>query len=505
MSHLIPQEKISKEALYVTQNLQNAGFEAFVVGGCVRDLLIGKIPKDWDLTTNATPEDIQKIFGKTIYENVYGTVGVCVTYETDGTPVSRDTTGADYIIIEVTPYRTEGKYTDSRHPETVSFTNNIEDDLSRRDFTINAMAYDPYKGHLIDLYKGQQDIKDKVIRAVGDPDKRFKEDALRMIRAIRFTVQLGFTISHETHEALFLNKDLLKSIAIERVRDEFNKIILSDDPMMGIILLEQLQLLEYLIPELREGIGCEQKGEHIYDVFLHMLHALQFASKKDWPLEIRLAALFHDIGKPRTRRWDGTKAGGKGKYTFYGHEVVGARMTTKILSRLKYSNEVNDFVTLLVRYHMFFSDTEQITLSAVRRLIQRVGSDNIWKLMDLRDCDRAGMNKKEGPYRLRKFHSMIEEAMRAPTSVGMLKIDGQVLIQELGIAHGPRMGWILHALLEECLEDDTKNTLEYLKSRSLILNTLDDEDLRKLGVEGREAKDEREEEELREIRKKYKV
>jgi putative nucleotidyltransferase with HDIG domain len=236
-----------------------------------------------------------------------------------------------------------------------------------------------------------------------------------------------------------------------------------------------------------------------------MLHALQYASKKGWPLEIRLAALFHDIGKPRTRRWDGTKAGGKGKYTFYGHEVVGARMTTKILSRLKYSNEFNDFVTLLVRYHMFFSDTEQITLSAVRRLIQKVGGENIWRLMDLRDCDRAGMNKKEGPYRLRKFHSMIEEAMRAPTSVGMLKIDGQVLIQELGIAPGPRMGWILHALLEECLVDDVKNNLEYLKNRALELNTLDDVTLRKRGEEGRDALDEKEEGELREIRKKYKV
>ncbi len=354
--------KIPKEVSHVTEALAKAGFEVYLVGGCVRDLLMSKEPKDWDVTTNAKPEQIISLFKKTVYENTFGTVGVCVTKEN----VSHVTTevnvpcetqphpnlllkgeGIEYSIIEVTPYRLEGKYTDFRHPDEVKFSDNLEDDLKRRDFTVNAIALDPYmlagksKGHLVDLYEGIKDIENKILRTVGDPDDRFQEDALRMLRAVRFAVQLNFTISHETMEGILKNADLIKNISQERIRDEFIKIIMSPNPAIGISMLEKFGLLKHVIPELEEGIKCEQLGEHIYDVWEHLLHALQHAADKNWSLEIRVAALFHDIGKPRTRRYDAMKAGGKGKYTFYGHEVIGARMAKKILERLKFSKKRN--------------------------------------------------------------------------------------------------------------------------------------------------------------------
>lgn len=484
---------IPTEVSQVTRTLENEGFEAYLVGGCVRDLLMDRPPKDWDITTNAEPEAIIKLFPKTVYENSFGTVAVI--HET-----SQDET---IRVIEVTPYRIEGIYSNNRHPDTVIFSKKLEDDLKRRDFTINALALDS-KGQIVDPYKGQEDIKDKIIRTVGSPDDRFSEDALRMLRAVRFAVQLGFAIDSETEKAILDNSHLIKKISFERIRDEFSKIIMSPDPMRGIVLMQKLGLLVHCIPELEEGVGVDQKGEHIYDVFNHMLHALGHAAEKGLALDIRLSALFHDIGKPRTRRWDGTKAGGKGKYTFYGHEVVGARMVRKIMERLKFPGDISQKVEKLVRHHMFFSDTEQITLSAVRRTIVNVGRENIWELMEVRECDRVGMKKKEAPYRLRKYHAMIEEALRAPTSVGMLKIDGATLM-ELGIKPGPRMGWILHALLEECLEDDTKNSADNLKAQALEFNTLTDGELKALGEKGKEKKEEKEEEELAEIRKKHSV
>ena len=482
---------IPPEVSQVTKTLEKGGFEAYLVGGCVRDLLMGRQPKDWDITTNATPEQIIGLYPKTVYENSFGTVAVI--HETSADETVR--------VIEVTPYRIEGIYSDNRHPDSVQFSKSIDDDLKRRDFTINALALDS-KGQITDPYKGQQDIKDKIIRTVGNPNDRFGEDALRMLRAIRFAVQLDFEIEAETQKAILGNSHLIKKISAERIRDEFAKIIVSREPVGGIQLMEKLGLLKHILPELEEGIGVDQKGEHIYDVFNHMLHALGHAAEKGLPLDIRLSALFHDIGKPRTRRWDGSKAGGKGKYTFYGHEVIGARMVKKIMERLRFPKDISEKVEKLVRYHMFFSDTEQITLSAVRRTIVNVGRENIWDLMEVRECDRVGMKKKEAPYRLRKYHAMIEEALRAPTSVGMLKIDGAMLM-ELGIKPGPRMGWMLHALLEECLEDDTKNTLEQLKARALELDTLSDKELKEMGEKGKEKKEEKEEEELAEIRKKH--
>jgi len=516
--------KVPEYVTCVTETLEKAGFEAYIVGGCVRDLLLGRIPKDWDVTTNAIPEEIIPLFEKTVYENKFGTVAVVFEEKTPSVThvtreiVSRETNNEVTHetepnikhIVEVTPFRAESNYTDYRHPDTVTFSESIEDDLKRRDFTINAMAYrisasNERQKVLIDLYKGQEDLKDKSLRTVGIPTERFGEDALRILRAVRFSVQLGFSISHETIEAVISNADLLKKISPERIRDEFEKIILSPEPAVGIGMLEKFGLLKHIVPELEEGIGCEQKGEHIYDVYEHLLHALQHAADKGWPLEIRLAALFHDIGKPRTRRWDGTKAGGKGKYTFYGHEVVGARMAQKIMERLKFPKKTVDLVVTLVRQHMFFSDTETITLSAVRRVVAKVGKENIWMLMDIRECDRVGMKKKEAPYRLRKYHAMIEEVMRDPISVGQLAIDGDILMNELGMKPGPRMGWILHALLEEVLDDPKKNSREHLDKRVGELEQLSDKELKALGQKAKETKESLEEEEVAKLHAKHGV
>ncbi len=530
---------IPKEVSHVTETLEKAGYQAYLVGGCVRDLLIGREPKDWDLTTNAKPEEIIELFEKTVYENKFGTVMVFVPCETEITspqpsPYKGEGEGKNvpcetYYQIEVTPFRTEAKYSDFRHPDEVKFSDKLEDDLKRRDFTWNAMALDS-KGQLIDLYKGQEDIKDKVVRTVGEPGDRFNEDALRMLRAVRFAVQLDFSISHETSESILKNSSLIKNISSERIRDEFEKIIMSKNPSTGILLLQKFNLLKYIIPELEDGINCEQGGEHIYDVYNHLLYALQHSADKNWPLEIRLSALFHDIGKPKSRRlaegadnFSGPRVSSpilgqarpdhekllsrsaKKKFTFYGHEVVSARMAKKIMERLKFPKKETELVEKLVRNHMFFSDTELITLSAVRRIITKVGKENIWALMNVRECDRVGMKKKEAPYRLRKYFAMIEEALHDPVSVSQLKINGADLIKDANVKPGPRMGWILNALLEEVLDDPTKNTKGHLLELAESLNLLCDAELRTLGERGKTKKDKLEEEEIEKLHSKHGV
>jgi tRNA nucleotidyltransferase (CCA-adding enzyme) len=507
--------KIPPYVTHVTKTLENAGFEAFLVGGCVRDLILERESKDWDITTNAKPEEIISLFEKTVYENNYGTVAICIPKNVNQADVTHVT---EYNVIEVTPYRLEAKYSDFRHPDEVIFSDRIDDDLKRRDFTINAMAYniskeltdikvlssshlkDNSNGHLVDLFSGLKDIKDKVLRTVGSPDDRFNEDALRMLRAIRFSTQLDFVVSHETTESIIKNSGLIKNISFERIRDEFTKIIMSQNSVIGITMLQKFGLLKHIIPELEEGIGCEQMGSHIYDVWNHSLHALDNATKKNWSLEIRLSALFHDIGKPRSRR-----KGIKKAYTFYGHEVVGTRITKQIMERLKYPKDITEKVLSFTRNHMFFSDTEKITLSAVRRIVQSVGKENIWDLMKVRECDRVGMKKAEAPYRLRKYFAMIEEVLHDPISVSQLAVNGKILIDELHMKPGPRMGFILNALLEEVLDDPTKNTKEYLLELTKNLDALEDNELKKLSEKGKSKKDELEQKEVERLHAKHNV
>ncbi|MGH7249517.1 MAG: CCA tRNA nucleotidyltransferase, partial [Minisyncoccia bacterium] len=459
-------------------------------GGCVRDLLLKRKANDWDITTNATPEQIQGAFENTFYTNEFGTVGVVNDTASDET----------LKVVEVTPYRLEGKYSDARRPDNVIFSRKIEDDLKRRDFTINALAYNPATNTMLDFYEGIKDIQNGVVKTVGEPMDRFAEDALRILRAIRIAAELSFTIEEKTKKAIQDNASQLGKISKERIRDELVRVLNSPKPMNALLLAQSLGILSFIIPELEQGIKIEQNQAHSYDVFEHNIRSLQHAADKGWDFEVRLAALLHDVGKPKSRR----RSEEKNDWTFHGHDVVGAKMAKKILEDLKFSRETTDKVVKLVRWHMFFSDPDKVTISAVRRVIANVGRENIEDLVRLRICDRIGTGRpKEQPFRLRKYQSMIEQALRDPISVGMLAIDGKKLMEVTGEKPGPRLGWILHALLEEVLDDSDKNTPEYLEKKAKELSTLPDEQLKALGAEGKERKEEAEEEDIKEIRKKY--
>jgi poly(A) polymerase/tRNA nucleotidyltransferase (CCA-adding enzyme) len=476
--------RLPPEVQSLTQTLKGAGFEAYVVGGCVRDLLRGKEPKDWDVTTNAKPEEIQKLFPEHVYENTFGTVGVKTGSE-----------NPTLAIIEVTPYRIEGKYTDKRHPDQIQFAENLEDDLSRRDFTVNAMAMDA-EGEITDPFNGQADLKKQTIRTVGEAERRFEEDALRLLRAVRFASVLGFKIDSETRNAIKKNAEWLRAISKERVRDEFIKIIESEGAYEGVLMLEDLGLLEYIVPELREGIGVGQNLHHIYTVWEHNTRALKYTVEKNYSLAVRLGSLFHDIGKPRTKRGEGTHS------TFYGHEVVGARMVAVIMDRLKFPKDIGEKIVKLVRYHMFYYNVEEVTESSVRRLLVNVGKENVEDLLKLREADRIGSGRpKAVPYKLRHLKYIIDKVSTDPISVKMLKINGNDLMHELGIEPGPKVGLVLNSLLAEVLDDPTKNTAEYLRGRAHELSSQSAEDLRKALEKIEQAR----EEEDKKIMEKYHV
>lgn len=482
---------VPKEASSVAADLRKAGFEAYLVGGCVRDLLLKRTPKDWDIATNATPEEIQKVFPDSFYENDFGTVGV-----------KRETEDETLKVIEVTPYRTEDQYSDKRRPDAVIFGQSLEEDLARRDFTVNAIALDDSKGQIIDSYGGLKDIKDKVLRTVRNPEERFEEDALRLMRAVRLVAELGFALDNDTAGAIKAKASNLTHVSRERIRDEFCRILLSDQPMMALVLAHQLGLLEFIAPDLIRGIGVEQNQAHSYDVFEHNLRSLQHAADKGWDLTLRLAALFHDISKPETRRYLDEKQ----DWSFHGHEVVGGRLVKKILEDLRFSRETIDKVAKLVRWHMFFSDPDQITLSAVRRMIRNVGQENIHDLLNLRICDRIGTGRpKEQPFRFRKYKAMVDQALRDPISVTMLKTDGNRLMEKFHVKPGPSIGHVLNALLEEVLEDPRRNREEYLDSRTESMLKLPIDELAKLGEAGKKAREEAEEAEIKEIERRHHV
>src|SRR3989344_167566 len=481
---------VPQEVLDVHSKLRAAGFEAYLVGGCVRDLLLDRKPKDWDITTNAKPEEIQPLYEETFYENQYGTVGVVTEAE-----------DPRLKVIEITPYRTEGKYTNARHPDEVKWSERLSDDLKRRDFTINAIAYDPETNALVDEHGGTADLERKLVVTVGEPGDRFAEDALRMLRAVRIAAELDFALDGATATGIAATADKLGQISRERVRDELIRILESDRPMQAIFVAQKLGILKYIIAELEEGIGCAQNQAHSFDVFEHLLRAMQHAADQRWPLEVRLAALLHDVGKPATRRWSDEKA----DWTFYGHDVISARMARKILADLRFPKDLSHKVESLVRWHMFFSDPDTITLSAVRRVITRVGKENIQDILNLRVCDRIGTGRpKAHPFRLRKYMSMVDEALRDPISVSMLKVDGTKLI-ELGEKPGPRIGWILHALLEEVLDEPQKNSEEHLEKRTAGLRVLDDAELRKLCEAGKDRREEEDEAAVQKLREKHHV
>ena len=483
---------IPEEIKKISDSLRAGGFEAYLVGGCVRDLIIGREPKDWDITTDATPEQIQAVFPDSFYENDYGTVGV--------------KTGSEDIrlaIVEITPYRTESAYSDKRRPDKVEFGTSLLEDLARRDFTINAIALEDSKGQLSDPYEGQKDIKDKIVRAVGNATERFDEDALRMLRAVRLVAELDFGIDGDTAMAINENSKHLSHVSCERIRDEFIRMVNSNQPMNALVLSERLGILQFIAPELVRGVGVKQNKAHSYDVFEHNLRALQHAADKGFNLEIRLAALLHDISKPHTKRFSEDKGG---EPSFHGHEVVGSRETKKILENLRFPRETIDKVVKLVRWHMFFSDPEQITLSAVRRMIRNVGEENIWDLLNLRICDRIGTGRpKEQPFRFRKYKAMVEQALRDPISVTLLKTDGNRIMEKFHEKPGPRLGYVLNALLEEVLDDTSLNNEEYIDKRTEELLKMPEDELKKLGESGKERRELAEDDEVKHIMEKHGV
>ncbi|QQS16225.1 MAG: HDIG domain-containing protein [Candidatus Moraniibacteriota bacterium] len=497
--HILP-----PPVLEILATLEQAGFEAFVVGGSVRDILLGREPKDWDITTNAVPEEIQRLFPESFYENTFGTVGVKVT---PFMPAGKENREED--VIEVTTYRAESGYNDKRHPSKISFVKTVEEDLARRDFTINAIALSAH-GNLVDPFNGQGDLKQKIIRAVGNPIDRFGEDALRMLRAVRFSAELrtpmplpkgsfmdqsdssndlhkhaDWHIEPETFSAIQAHAGDIRLISAERISDELSKIILSRNPAEGIDLLRIAGLLEYIAPEITKGIGVGQNLHHIYSVYEHNIRAL--ATCPSPRLDVRLAALLHDVGKPQTKRGNGYRS------TFYNHDHVGARITRKLLERLRFPGKIIEKATLLVDNHLFYYNVGEVTAASVRRLIKRVGLENMRDLMDIRIADRLGSGTpKAKPYKLRHLEYMIEKVSKDPVSVKMLAINGRDLMKTLRLSPGPKIGAILDVLLAEVIEDPTSNTETALLRRAASLNKEDISRLRILAkdrIKEKRAKD----------------
>ena len=435
------------EVLSIYKKLKASGFQAFFVGGCVRDFLMGRDIADWDLTTDATPDEIQKVFPNSFYDNKFGTVGI---------PQEKAEP------IEVTTFRTESEYKDSRRPESVSWGKTIEEDLSRRDFTMNAIAalLEP-KTSFIDPYKGLLDIEKKVTRTVGNPNERFREDALRLLRAVRFATQLEFEIEEKTWEALVKNSQNIGNVSGERIRDELFKILSSDNAYSGIILLDRSGMLNQIIPELSQGKGVSQARpgrHHTSDVFTHNIESLNKCPSTD-PL-IRLATLLHDVGKPYVRSEDE-----EGHVIFYNHEVKGAQIAYEICDRLRLSKKERERVVTLIRWHMFTVD-ENITDAAIRRFIRRVGVENVTDMMDLRIGDRLGGGTQVAEsWRLKLFKERVTKELNPPFGINDMVIDGNDIMRELGIKPGPKVGGLLQKLFEEVDENLSKNTREYLLQR----------------------------------------
>lgn len=423
------------------------GFEIYIVGGMVRDVFLKRPLVDWDFTTNATPEEILKLIPDSFYDNVYGTVGV---KNEGGKP------------FEVTTFRTERGYSDGRHPDHITWGKTLEEDLSRRDFTINAMALKKSGTgfEVVDLFGGQEDIQDRLIRTVGDPSLRFGEDALRMMRAVRIATQLKFNIEEETFQAIKRLSSTLTRIAMERVRDEVMKIMASDYPADGYMLLRSTGLSEYILPELEGAFGVDQKSpgrHHIYDVGTHSVESLRNCPSPD-PLT-RLATLLHDVGKIKTyRKYP------DGRITFYNHEMESERVAQVVAERLKFSRDQTDKFVRLIRWHQFSVDEHQ-TDSALRRFIKNVGIENIPDMLALRVGDRLGGGARETSWRLEEFKKRLVEVQKQPFSIPDLKISGKDVMEVKQIQPGPAVGQYLQVLFDEVVERGLPNEREALLSK----------------------------------------
>lgn len=469
---LLPLELVS-----VMDDFEAAGYDIFLVGGGVRNILVNKVPENCDLTTNANPEQSLEVLKKRMpfYNNDFGTVSINV-----------DVDGREELY-EITTYRSEKEYSDFRRPDNVSWGKTLEEDVVRRDFTVNAMVIgrntDDQKWEIIDLVGGIDDFEKGLIRAVGDPKTRFNEDALRMMRAIRFASKLGFQIELETLKAISEKSELLSKISKERVREEFMKILGSPYPADGVKMLISTGLMNHIIPEFLEGRGVAQGGHHHFEVMEHALESLANCPSPN-PL-VRFASMIHDIGKPRSQRFKCRKCGKmyrdlpddthrcvncgyvsqtRDMITFYGHEVVGARMAQEIAERLRFSRKEIEKLVTLVRWHMFAYQSE-MTDASIRRLIRRVGKENIADLVLLRIADRKGSGAKTTSWRFLELQKRIGEQLYEPMEINDMAVNGNDVMEVLDVKPGPIIGKVLKELFDEVLEDTSKNDREYLLQR----------------------------------------
>jgi len=453
-------EHISDTLLFIVKKFEENGFECYLIGGSVRDLVLGNEIYDYDFATNARPEQVIKLFKRVIPTGIkHGTVSVLKGRN----------------MFEITTYRTDGQYFDGRRPSSITYSNSLEEDVKRRDFTINGLAYDILNNEIIDHVQGLEDLDRKIIRTIGSPADRFGEDGLRSYRACRFASKLGFKIEDETFDMISQTLHISKKVSIERIRDEFIKILETEKPSVGIELLRKSGLLEQFLPELSETFEVTQNKYHVYDVYYHSVYSCN-AAPRNRPM-LRLTALLHDIGKVATRR-----EGDDGDYTFYNHEVVGARMVRRIMKRLKFSNEDTAQVNNLVLNHMFHY-TDEWTDGAVRRFMRKVGIENLDDLLTLREADRVGNGSRSGlPAPIMVLQKKIEKVIEAENAITVrdLNINGNILMKEFSLEPGPVIGRILNELLELVLDDPDMNSSEILLSKAEeIVKGLDEADLKK--------------------------
>jgi len=450
--------QIPPSVYQILNKFENKKYQIYIVGGVVRDILMGKIANDWDFTTEAKPEEILKIIEGGLYNNDYGTV-----FTDNPEDSSRP--------HEITTFREEEGYSDFRHPEKITWGKTLDDDLSRRESPISAMALKPVSLFidkpslftLIDKYGGQKDLKNKVFRALGNPTERYHEDALRMMRAIRISSELGFILEEETFEAIKQNAALINKIAKERIQEELLKILKSLHPYEGIMMFKNSGLMQEIIPELEKTFGVEQKSpgrHHLYDVGTHLLMSLKFCKSED-PIT-RFASLIHDIGKPQTY-----KILESGTITFYNHEIVSTQIAERIAERLKFSKKDSLKLITLVRWHQFSCDERQ-TDSAIRRFIRNVGRENLADILALRVGDRLGGGARETSWRLEEFKKRLVEVQKEPFSLRDLKIDGNEVMKILNLKPSPKVGEILEAIFEKVINKEIENKkedlIEYLQT-----------------------------------------
>ena len=448
---------LPKDVSRIIKTLTDAGYEAYAVGGCVRDSLLGRIPADWDITTSALPKDVKRLFRRTVDTGIqHGTVTVMFKMK----------------AYEVTTYRIDGNYSDGRHPDSVTFASDLEEDLKRRDFTINAMAYNEDHG-IVDIFGGEADLKEKIVRAVGEAEERFNEDALRIMRAFRFAAQLGFKIDSGTCKAAAALAENLNRVSAERIRIELTKLAVSPHPEL-IGEMYRAGITKYFIPEFDAAMECTQNNiHHRFNVGEHILESMKSFGKSeelsDKEFEyVRLALLFHDLGKCKCKTTDG-----EGIDHFHGHANVSENICRNIMRRLKFDNDTIKTVCALVLYH---DVKPEPTPSSVRRAMNKMGGEVFRLLFCVQNADIMGQSdykRQEKLEKLQALQEVYEQVVQAgdPITIGDLAIKGSDL-KEMGVMPGPVMGEILRKLLEQVLEDPSCNTKQALKEKTEELNLI---------------------------------